>query len=79
MHYITRTSGGVLATNQQCYYNVLEPQEDRLKDSVNLVSVVLTTEVVKRVEEHVSGCFYKNFLTTSDCRQRMDPLDNFLT
>ena len=58
----------------------LEPQEDRLKHCVNLVSVVMTTEVGQPVEEGIRGhCFYKTFLVTSDCQQRMEPLGNFPT
>ena len=72
-------SGGVLETNQQCYIP-LEPQENRLKECVNSVSVVRSTEVGQWVEERVSGhSFYKNLLTTSDCQQRVDLLSNFLS
>ena len=49
------SSGGVLDPNQQCYIP-LQPQEDKLRDYVNLVSVVL--KVGKRVEEHVNGHFF---------------------
>ena len=41
--------GGVLDTNQQGYIP-LEPQEDRLKDWVNLLSIVSTTEGGQWVE-----------------------------
>ena len=50
------SSGGFLDTNQQCYIP-LEPQEDRLRDCVNLVSAVLT-EVIHRVEERLAVIFF---------------------
>ena len=62
-------SGGVFDTNQKCYIP-LEPQEDRIRDYVNLIFRSHDNRngsEGQRVEERV---FHPNLLKTSDCQQR---------
>ena len=58
------SSGGIFDIKQQCY--TIRTQEDRLRECVNLVPVVLTTEMHKLVKECVSShSFYTNFFNTT--------------